>query len=94
MLRTLSLLVLALVSASLPAQDEARVLNTFKKAFAAPKGKKPGAPLAEKQAALKATQGLDSGKVAATLVRGWEGLSVELGALRTQLSLQFLRFAL
>ena len=47
MLRTLSLLVLALVSASLPAQDEARVLNTFKKAFAAPKGKKPGAPLAE-----------------------------------------------
>ena len=56
MLRTLSLLVLALVSASLPAQDEARVLNTFKKAFAAPKGKKPGAPLAEKQAALKAAQ--------------------------------------
>jgi len=84
MLRTLSLLVLALVSAALPAQDEARVLNTFKKAFAAPKGKKPGAPLAEKQAALKATEGLDSGKVAASLVRGWDGLSTELGALDAQ----------
>jgi len=81
MLRTLTILVLALVSASLPAQDEARVLSTFKKAFAAPKGKKPGAPLADKKAALQATEGLDSGKVAAALVAGWRGLSQELGAL-------------
>ena len=81
MLRTLTILVLALVTASVPAQDEARVLSTFKKAFAAPKGKKPGAPLADKKAALQATEGLDSGKVAATLVAGWAGLSQELGAL-------------
>jgi hypothetical protein len=81
MLRTLTILVLALASASLPAQDEARVLSTFKKAFAAPKGNKPGAPLADKKAALQATEGLDSGKVAATLVAGWAGLSEELTAL-------------
>ena len=55
MLRTLSLLVLAIVHASLPAQDEARVLSAFKKAFAAPKAKKAGKPLAEKQAAVSYT---------------------------------------
>ena len=84
MLRTLSLLVLAIVHASLPAQDEARVLSAFKKAFAAPKAKKAGKPLAEKQAALQATDGLDSGKVAAALVAGWQGLAIELGALDAQ----------
>ena len=84
MLRTLSLLVLAIVHASLPAQDEARVLSAFKKAFAAPKAKKAGKPLAEKQAALQATDGLDSGNVAAALVAGWQGLAIELGALDAQ----------
>ncbi len=84
MLRTLTLLALALVSASTPAQDEARVLASFKKAFAAPKGKKPAAPLADKQAALRATEDLDSAKIAAALVAGWGGLSTELGALDDQ----------
>ena len=84
MLRSLTLLLLALVSASAPAQDEARVLSTFKKAFAAPKAKKPGAPLADKIAALGATADLDSAKVAAALVDGWQGLAAELGALDAQ----------
>lgn len=81
MIRALTFLLLALFTASAHAQDEARVLATFKKAFAAPKGKKPGAPLAEKQDALKGTAGLDSSKTAAALVRGWGGLSTELSAL-------------
>jgi hypothetical protein len=84
MLRSLTLLLLALVSASAPAQDEARVLSTFKKAFAAPKAKKPGAPLADKVAALGATADLDSAKVAAALVDGWQGLAAELDALDAQ----------
>lgn len=82
--RLLSFLVLAVVSAAMPAQDEARVLATFKKAFAAPKGKKPGAPLADKVSALRATEGLDSGKVAAALVDGWKGLAAELSGLDAQ----------
>ncbi|MEC9046792.1 MAG: hypothetical protein VYA51_02175, partial [Planctomycetota bacterium] len=84
MIRLISILALAMVSLSLPAQDEARVLSAFKKAFAAPKGKKPGRPLPEKQAALAATAGLDSGKTAAALVTGWQGLATELGALDVQ----------
>ena len=82
--RTLSILVLALVSAAVPAQSEASVLSTFKKAFATPRGNKPGAPIAEKQAALAATEGLDSGKVAAVLVAGWQDHAEQLAALDAQ----------
>ncbi len=78
MLRTLLLPLLALVVAALPAQDESKSLSAFKKAFAVAKGKKPGASVDDKRRALRATSGLDSSKVASTLVAGWKNLHSEL----------------
>lgn len=81
MIRPLFLSLLVLVGAALPGQNEAKTISTFKKAFAAAKGKKPGAPLADKRAALLATEGLDSAKVATALVTGWKNFDAELAAL-------------
>lgn len=59
-----------------PAQDEARVLAAFAKAFTPPpKGK---ASVADKLAALQGTTNLDSGKTAETLVDGWQDVATEL----------------
>lgn len=69
------------VAAALPGQDEAKVLSSFNKAFAAAKGKKPGAPIEAKREALKATDGLDSSKVAMSLVDGWKNYDAELAEL-------------
>jgi len=84
MLRTLLSLTLAIAAAPIQAQDDPRAISAFKKAFAAPKAKKPGQPVAAKKTALQATEGLDSGKVAAALVTGWQGLAAELAALDEQ----------
>ena len=83
MYRTLLLPLAVLVSAALPGQDEAKVLNSFKKAFAAAKAKakKPGATPADRHAALQSTDGLDSGKLTQLLVRSWHVVNEELAAL-------------
>jgi hypothetical protein len=61
---------------ALPAQDEARVLAAFQKAFTPPpKGK---ATLDEKRAALDATRDLDSAKAAEVIVDGWLDVATEL----------------
>lgn len=71
-----ALLLGALFVASAPGQDEARLLGAFDTAFAPPpKGK---ATPAQKLAALQALGELDSGKVAAQLVEGWNHVDSEL----------------
>ncbi len=73
------LLAFALLLGSPLAQDEARVLAAFAKAFAPPpKGK---ATVAAKLAALDATRPLDSGKTAETLVEGWLAVGTQLTAI-------------
>ena len=70
------LLACTLFAFSLPAQDEAKLLVAFAKAFVPPpKGK---ATVADKLAALQATAELDSGKTAEVLVEGWNDLASEL----------------
>jgi hypothetical protein len=68
--------------AFLPAQDEARTLAALDKAFTPPpKGK---ATLDEQSAALAATAGLDSAKVAAALVDAWSAVAATLADIDTQ----------
>ena len=89
MLRALLLLPFLLLpfllpAAAAPAQDEGRALASFKRAFATAKGKRVGAGIEEKRAALQGLAGYDSGKVAEELVDGWENLAAELAAIDAQ----------
>ena len=84
MYRTLLLPLFALVAAALPGQDEAKILSSFKKTFAAAKAKRPGASVDAKRAALEKTAGLDSGKLAQLLVQGWKVVDTELAALDSE----------
>jgi hypothetical protein len=73
-----ALLACLLLAVPVLAQDEARLLSAFDKAFAPPpKGR---ATVEQKLAALEATRDLDSAKTAETLVDGWQHLATELTA--------------
>jgi len=84
MYRTLLLPLLALLCAVLPGQDEGKLLDQFKKAFAPAKGNRDAAPIPARRSALEATAGLDSGKVAQVLVDVWRDLDEELAAVDGQ----------
>lgn len=62
------------------AQDEAKLLPPFQKAFRYGKREKP-APVAERAAALGTLAGLDSVKVAEAIVDGWRNVDAELADL-------------
>ncbi|MBL8750824.1 MAG: VWA domain-containing protein [Planctomycetes bacterium] len=63
---------------SLSAQDEAKPLAAFAKAFAAAaKGKAPP-PAAERQAALDGTKGIDSPRATEVFVAGWLDLDADI----------------
>ncbi len=67
----------------IPVQDEARVLSAFDKAFTPPpKGK---ATINEKAAALSATAGIDSAKLAELLVDAWTAVAGEQTEVDNQL---------
>jgi hypothetical protein len=86
MMRTLLTCVLAVCS--LFAQDEAKAVGAFQKAFKVvvrkDKDQDPTYPIEDRTAALAGLAGLDSAKVAEALANGWLGIDEEIGAIETE----------